>query len=240
MIEIDRLTVRFGGVVAINELSVVLNASITGLIGPNGAGKTTLLNALSGFVRPASGRIRVNGSEARHLALHRRTAFGIRRTFQTVLVIDNLSIWDNVVSVVDNLPVDRRHRDSLVQSVLEYVGLTEQTHRHAGQLNAFERRTLELARALVGAPKLIMMDEPAAGLNDAESLRLRRIIKTIPEYSNAKVLLVDHDVDLIAAICSETLVLDLGNQLAHGPTAEVLKSERVREAYLGVPPESSE
>jgi ABC-type branched-subunit amino acid transport system ATPase component len=233
MIEIEALTVRFGGVVAIDNLTATLNAPITGLIGPNGAGKTTLLNALNGFVRPSAGRIRIAAHDVRTFALHRLMPFGIRRLFQRAVVIDNLTVWNNVAAVLDNLPGTRESRHAEIASRLEFVGLANEPHRAADTLNLYERRAVELARALVGQPKLVLMDEPAAGLNDRETERLRGLIMSVPDFCGARVLLVDHDVSLIAATCAETLVLNLGRKLAHGPTDAVLADPDVLAAYLG-------
>ena len=233
MIEIEGLTVRFGGVCGVNDLTVTLADRVTGLVGPNGAGKTTLLNVLSGFVRPASGTVRVDGQDMLRLRAHRRAAFGVRRTFQTEQVVENLTVWDNIAAVLDNVPTGGRDRDELMAAALGYVDLLPSACRLGGELNACDRRMVEIARAVVGAPRLVMMDEPGAGLSQTETERLRRVIVGIPEFCGAQVLLVDHDVDLISATCSSTLVLDFGSLIACGPTAAVMTDSKVRAAYLG-------
>ena len=239
MIAIDHLTVLFGGVRGINDLTATLPEKVTGLVGPNGAGKTTLLNVLSGFVAPAAGSVLVDGADALRLAVHKRAAFGIRRTFQNEQVVENLSAEDNVAAVLDNVPTGGQPRRQLIRKALDYVGLAPRAQARGGDLNAYDRRMLEIARATVGAPRLVMMDEPGAGLNEEETAHLRDVIVGIPAFCGAQVLLVDHDVDLISAVCVATLVLDFGSRIAYGPTADVLKDPKVRAAYLGMAEASS-
>jgi branched-chain amino acid transport system ATP-binding protein len=233
MIEITGLEVRFGGVRALNALTTTLDAPVTGLIGPNGAGKTTLLNVLSGFVRPAAGVINVDGRDIAQLPAYRRSAFGIRRTFQTEQVVLNLSVRDNVAGMLDHVPFGVRDRNEVIRSALNFTGLADRAHVMGGALAAAERRMVEIARSVVGSPKVIMMDEPGAGLSESESEFLRKVIVGIPDFCGAQVLLVDHDVDLISATCSKTLVLDFGTMIAYGPVEATLKDPKVRAAYLG-------
>jgi ABC-type branched-subunit amino acid transport system ATPase component len=218
MIEIENLTVRFGGVRGLNELTATLDVPITALVGPNGAGKTTLLNVLSGFVHPTTGKVRVDGQEILRLAPYRRAGFGIRRTFQTEQVVENLSVWDHAAAILDNVPYGGRSRDELIRAALDFVGLTPQA---------------DALGAVAGVPRLIMMDEPGAGLSESESEHLRQVILGIPAFCGAQVLLVDHDVDLVSATCAATLVLDFGSKIAYGPTQQVLNDPAVRAAYLG-------
>jgi ABC-type branched-subunit amino acid transport system ATPase component len=233
VIEIRSLTVQFGGVRGVNDLTATLDAKITGLVGPNGAGKTTLLNVLSGFVKPASGSIKVDGENVLKLRPYRRAAFGIRRTFQTEQVVENLTVWNNVSAALDNLPLGGRPRGELIKGALDYVGLAGRSQMVGVALNACDRRMVEIARCIIAKPRLVMMDEPGAGLSESEDDHLRQVIVGIPGFCGAQVLLVDHDVDLISATCAATLVLDFGSRIAYGPTAEVLKNPKVRAAYLG-------
>ena len=239
MIEIDDLTVMFGGVRGLNALSATLPEPVTGLVGPNGAGKTTLINVLSGFVRPAAGTVTIDGQDLKAIKTHKRAAFGIRRTFQNEQVVENLTAEDNIAAVLDNVPTGGRPRRELIHKALEFVGLTASARKLGRDLNAFDRRMVEIARATVGQPRLVMMDEPGAGLAEDESDHLRQVIKGIHSYCGAQVLLVDHDVDLISATCLATLVLDFGSRIAYGPTASVLADPRVRAAYLGVVEEAA-
>lgn len=233
MIEISTLDVSFGGVRALSNVSARLDSAITGLVGPNGAGKTTLLNVLSGFVSPSSGAIRVDDYEMKAVPVHRRAAFGIRRTFQQEQIVHNLSVWDNVAAMLDHVPHGDRPRREAIQSALHYVGLDEQWDLFGVELTTSGRRMLEIARCIVGEPKLVMMDEPGAGLSEVEAEFLRDVITGIPAYCRAQVLLVDHDIELIADTCETALVLDFGTKLAFGPVKQILADPRVRAAYLG-------
>lgn len=234
MINIADLTVRFGGVKAINALDARLTAPICGLIGPNGAGKTTLLNTLSGFVRPESGTPELDGQLLNPLKPAARARLGIRRSFQTEQVVEDLSVWDNVLAILDHLPLVAPHtRAAEVARVIDYVGLSAVAQQAGRCLNLYQRRMVELARALAGKPRLLLLDEPGAGMNEAESLQLRQLILGIPHFCQAQLILIDHDVELISATCEETLVLDFGRCIALGPTRAMLEQPCVRKAYLG-------
>ena len=233
MIVISNLTVQFGGVRPLDGLSAELTAPIVGLIGPNGAGKTTLLNVLSGFITPLSGRVTIDNIDLLALSPTARVRFGLRRSFQTEQVVEDLSAFDNVRAVLDHVPHPRRAARSAVEAALSYAGLLGLADTAGGRLNLFERRLLEVAKSLVGSPRLILMDEPAAGLNEHEADVLKERIAGIPDSFGARVLLIDHDVELIRSICSQALVLDFGKRLAIGETGVVLDDETVRKAYLG-------
>ena len=233
MIEIIDLDVRFGGVRAITSLTATLDSPVTGLIGPNGAGKTTLLNVLSGFVTPTGGAVKVDGQDIAGMRPHRRSAFGIRRTFQTEQVVLNLSVRDNIAAVLDHIPPKGKDRNTTIEDAMRYTRLQDRSHLMGGDLAASDRRMVEIARCIVGGPRLIMMDEPGAGLSEAESDFLREVIIGIPAFCGAQVLLVDHDVDLISDTCATTLVLDFGSKIAYGPVKEALTDPKVRAAYLG-------
>jgi branched-chain amino acid transport system ATP-binding protein len=233
MISIRDLTVQFGGVRPLENLEAELSAPIVGLVGPNGAGKTTLLNVLSGFVTPISGRVEVDGIDLLALSPTARVRQGLRRTFQTEQVVDDLSVFDNVLALLDHVPRQALSAEADIARAFSYLGLDRVADRLGIALSLFERRLVEIAKALVGGPRLLLMDEPAAGLTEAETESLRRMILGIPESFAAQILLIDHDVDLIAATCSETLVLDFGQRLALGPTRVVLDDPAVRAAYLG-------
>jgi len=233
MIEINDLSVRFGGVKPINRLSITFAPGTCGLIGPNGAGKTTLLNVLSGFVLPATGSVRAFGEDLLRLAPHRRARWGLRRTFQTEQAIRELSIYDNVAMVYENT-AGRGSRDrGAVRKAIDFVGLRREPTERVDMLGAGERRLIELARAVVGRPRLILLDEPAAGLPESETEHLGSVIRRIPSEFGALVILIDHDMSLVSACCSETAVLDFGQLIASGPTDEALRDERVITAYLG-------
>jgi branched-chain amino acid transport system ATP-binding protein len=233
VIEVDGLTVRFGGVTPIDEMTVVFPGGTCGLIGPNGAGKTTFFNVLSGFVTPAAGAVRAFGEDLLEMADFRRARWGLRRTFQQEQAIRSLSVFDNVAMVHDHSGGTRASRRQDVLDALAFVDLEVPPKEKAGVLGARERRLLEIARATVGKPRVVLLDEPAAGLPDEETAHLVQVIASIPERFGALVILVDHDMSLVSACCETTAVLDFGKLLASGPTAEVLRNEHVMRAYLG-------
>jgi branched-chain amino acid transport system ATP-binding protein len=233
MIEINRLTVQFGPVRPLDALSARLDAPISGLIGPNGAGKTTLLNALSGFVTPASGDLRLNGISLIDMSPAARARAGLRRNFQQETVVEGLTVAQNVMSVADHVCRSSAQAREDVEKAIAFVGLEALRNTRGRRLNLFDRRRTELARALTGGPKLLLLDEPAAGLNAGETQALRDRLAAVPTAFGAHILLIDHDANLIASLCVETLVIDFGRRLAFGPTAEVLRDPEVRRAYLG-------
>ena len=235
MIEVRDLTVRFGGVTPLDHMTINFDEGTNGLIGPNGAGKTTFFNVLSGFVRPVEGSVTAFGEDLLTMAHFRRARWGVRRTFQTEQAIEELSIYDNVAMVHEHSSKERTgDRRDAVLSAIEFVGLTVRPQIRVGLLGAGERRLVELARAVVGQPRVILLDEPAAGLPDEESVRTSEVIKKIPDELGALVILVDHDMSLVSACCSKTAVLDFGKLIASGDTADVLRNDEVKKAYLGV------
>jgi branched-chain amino acid transport system ATP-binding protein len=233
MIEVENLTVRFGGVTSLNQMGVTFESGTCGLIGPNGAGKTTFFNVLSGFVRPASGSIRAFGDDLLSIVHYRRARWGLRRTFQTEQAIEELSVYENVALVHEHTGSSGRSRRADVLDAISFVGLDTDPAAKVGTLGAGQRRLLEVARAVVGRPKLVLLDEPAAGLPDAETSGLADVIRQIPARTGALTILVDHDMSLVSACCETTAVLDFGELIASGPTAQVLRDERVMRAYLG-------
>jgi branched-chain amino acid transport system ATP-binding protein len=233
VIEVDGLTVRFAGVTPIHEMSVVFPGGTCGLIGPNGAGKTTFFNVLSGFVKPAAGSIRGFGDDLLKMADYRRARWGLRRTFQTEQAIEQLSVFDNIAMIHEHSNASRSTRRADVLAAMEFVGLQSHPKAKVGLLGARERRLVEVARAVVGRPRVVLLDEPAAGLPDEETAKLGEVIRKIPDEFGALVVLVDHDMSLVSACCEMTAVLDFGKLIASGPTAAVLRDENVMRAYLG-------
>ena len=234
MIEIRDLTVRFGGVTPLDAMSLTFESGTCGLIGPNGAGKTTFFNVLSGFVKPAAGTVLAYGDDLLAMPHYQRARWGLRRTFQTEQTIEELSVAGNVALAHEHS--ERGARESRREDVLgaiEFVGLDVDPAVKAGTLGARERRLVELARAVVGKPRLVLLDEPGAGLPEEETEHLAQVIRRIPEHMGALVILVEHDMSLVSACCAVTAVLDFGKLIASGPTAEVLRDEKVMKAYLG-------
>jgi len=233
VIEIDGLTVRFGGVVPLDQMSITFAAGTCGLIGPNGAGKTTFFNVLSGFVRPIAGVVRAFGDDLLSMADFRRARWGLRRTFQTEQAIANLPVYENVLLILEHTGGDRSTRRQKVTEAIEFVGLGAVANREVGTLGAAQRRLVEVARAVVGTPRLVLLDEPGAGLPDEETQRLGDVIRRIPAAVGAQVILVDHDMSLVSGCCETTAVLDFGRLIASGVTKDVLRNEHVIRAYLG-------
>ena len=233
VIEVTGLTVRFGGVTSLDGMTVTFAAGTCGLIGPNGAGKTTFFNVLSGFVRPAAGSVLAFGDDLLAMVHFRRARWGVRRTFQTEQAIEDLSVFDNVAMVHEHAGLGSASRRQDVLDAIAFVGLEAGPAARVGTLAAGQRRLVEVARAVVGRPKLVLLDEPAAGLPDEETAHLGDVIRGIPEQTGGLTILVDHDMSLVSACCETTAVLDFGKLIASGPTAEVLRDERVVRAYLG-------
>jgi branched-chain amino acid transport system ATP-binding protein len=236
MIEVSDLTVRFGGVTPIDGMTVKFESGTCGLIGPNGAGKSTFFNVLSGFVKPAAGTVSAFGDNLLGMAHYKRARWGVRRTFQTEQAIEELSVFDNVAMIHEHSGLSRASRRESVLNAITFVGLDVGPDRKVGTLGAAERRLVEMARAVVGKPRLVLLDEPAAGLPAEETTHMGSVIRKIPDETGALVILVDHDMSLVSACCAVTAVLDFGKLIATGPTEEVLRNEQVIRAYLGTEP----
>ncbi len=237
MIEISDLTVKFGGVTPLDGMTVRFEKGTCGLIGPHGAGKTTFFNVLSGFVKPVAGGVSAFGDDLLKMTHFRRARWGVRRTFQTEQAIEELSVADNVALAHEHSRAGHRssrHRD--VRDALDFVGLSVDPNVKVETLGARDRRLLEIARAVVGRPRVVLLDEPAAGLPDEETEHLGQVIRAIPERTGALAILADHDMSLVSACCEKTVVFDFGKLIAEGPTAEVLRDDHVIRAYLGTEP----
>jgi ABC-type branched-subunit amino acid transport system ATPase component/branched-subunit amino acid ABC-type transport system permease component len=229
-LEVENLTVRYGGVIAVDEVGLRVAArSVVGLIGPNGAGKTSVIDAVTGFA-PATGRVTLAGDVVSGLPPHVLVRRGLARTFQSVELYDDLTVEENVsVSVLSAQP---RMRRAAVARALEAVGIPELRDRDAGELSQGERQLVSIARACAASPRILLLDEPAAGLDTSESVWLGERIRAIA-LSGTGVLLVDHDVALVLRVCDYVYVLDFGRVIAEGDPATIRSNPAVVEAYLG-------
>jgi ABC-type branched-subunit amino acid transport system ATPase component len=228
MLAIEGVTVDISGVRPLDDVTVTYESGSCGLIGPNGAGKTSLFNVLSGFMRVSKGRITMDGEDLLALAPHKRARRGLRRTFQQEQVIKELSALDNLRLAADNLGGTAEE----VADMVDFLAI-ERPRRRASALSMFERRLVEIGRALVSAPRVLLLDEPGAGLAEPEVDRLSDLIRKIPATYDCLVVLVDHDMELVSGVCTTTAVLDFGKLIAFGETSEVLRDPRVARAYLG-------
>ncbi len=229
-LEVESLTVRYGGVIAVSDVSLhVARGAIVGLIGPNGAGKTSVIDAVTAFA-PARGAIRLGGVDVAGLPPHARVRAGLARTFQSIELYDDLSVEENLSVAV--LGADRHHRHHAVSRALERVGIETLRDRPAGELSQGERQLVSIARACVAAPQVLLLDEPAAGLNSTESALLGERIREISR-AGTSVLLVDHDVRFVLDVCHPVYVLDVGQIIAEGSPDEIRADRAVADAYLG-------
>jgi len=249
LLAVDRVTCCFGGVVAVNAVSFqVARGELFGLIGPNGAGKTTLFNIVTGLTPPSDGRLWYLGEDITGLPPHRVAERGIARTFQNVRLFGELSALDNVMiarhvrtrsglasSVLGLGPARREERATRERAaaLLALVGLADRPEERARNLSYGDQRRLEIARALALEPELLLLDEPAAGMNAGEKRALSDLIKRVRARLGLTILLIEHHVPLVMDLCDRIAVLNFGELIALGAPADVRKSPAVIEAYLG-------
>lgn len=250
VLNLSQIMMQFGGVVAIDGLDLeVHEGEIVALIGPNGAGKTTVFNVVTGVYEPTQGKVQFKGQDITGMRVDRITRMGIARTFQNIRLFKEMTVFENVLipqhmnlqnnffSTVFRTGKARKEEEGMKEQALELlktVGLLEVKDETASSLPYGQQRHLEIARALATKPQLLLLDEPAAGMNPQETLELTQFIKRIRDTFHLTVFMIEHHMDLVMEISDRIYVLDFGKLIARGTAEEIQQNERVIEAYLGV------
>lgn len=255
LLQVDGISISFGGLKAVSEFNLSLEKGcLQGLIGPNGAGKTTVFNLLTGVYRPTAGTIALDGTPLSGLRPYQIAAAGIARTFQNIRLFADLSVLDNVriachlrtkqsmLAAIFRSPLHRGEERAILERsnrLLEIFKLSDRRDEQAKNLPYGDQRRLEIARAIATDPKVLLLDEPAAGMNPQEKKALRDLIDFVRREFGLTVLLIEHDMGLVMDVCEKITVLDHGVTIAHGTADKVANDPKVIEAYLGAPEEPS-
>ena len=235
LLEAQGISVSFGGLRALGNVTLhAEQGAVTGLIGPNGAGKSTMLGVLSGLLRPRAGRVAIDGRDVTRLPPHRRARLGMARTFQRLELWTSMTVAENVLTAAEL--ASRWHRDydprAVGRDVIDRLGLEAVADRSVTELSSGQGRLVEVARAMAMTPRVLMLDEPSAGLNETETQEMGRTL-TAMAATGVAILMVEHHVELVTATCSDVYVLDFGETIAHGPPDAIRRDTAVQKAYLG-------
>ncbi|HUO74017.1 MAG TPA: ABC transporter ATP-binding protein [Solirubrobacteraceae bacterium] len=244
LLDVEGLTVTYGGVTAVDDVSLRIDeGKVFGLIGPNGAGKTSMIDALTGYTRPASGRVVFDGRDITRLRPYRRARLRLARTFQSVELFDDLTVDENLLVASEHVNVGTALRDVFlpdrppdrrgVDWAISVCGLHDVIDRYPAEISHGQRKLVGVGRALALEPRLVLLDEPAAGLDTDESLELGRRLRAMPTEHGVTVFLIDHDMGLVLSVCDHLMVLDFGKRIASGTPAEIREDRTVIDAYLG-------
>jgi branched-chain amino acid transport system ATP-binding protein len=244
LLDVRALRVVYGGVVAVNDVDLqVQEGQVYGLIGPNGAGKTSMIDALTGYHRPAGGKVVFDGADITKMRAHRRARLKLVRTFQSVELFDDLTVDENLLVASERTDVAQVLREIFLPTpppdrtdvdwAISVCDLGEVVDRYPREISHGQRKLVGVARALAQRPRLVLLDEPAAGLDTDESIELGSRLRSLPDEHGVSVLLVDHDMGLVLTVCDRLMVIDFGSRIAEGSPAEIREDPRVLEAYLG-------